>query len=104
MARKTKQVQRIEEMEAALDVSADAIKAFDKALKQFKRAQPGLAKLSAYYGSEEWFDDVEAFENGKLPEELKCGVLGEDIPYDVLIGYQDLGIRMLESATKALKI
>ncbi len=103
MARKTKQVQRIEEMELALDGAAEAVKAFDKALKQFKRAQPGINKLLDYYGSELWFDDMEALENGKLPEDLKCGVLSEDLPYDVFVNYQDIAIRMLESATKALK-
>ena len=96
-------VERILAMEALLDRGTETIERFGLALDEFEAAQDGLAKLSAYYGSTEWFDDVDAYDAGELPADLKCGVLGEDVPYNLLIGYRDMAIRMLEAATKALK-
>ena len=96
-------VARIGEMEEALNQALAAVGSFGQRLDDFEAAQPAIAKLSAYYGSEEWFGDRDADEAGKLPADLACGFLGEDVPYDLLVGYRDLAIRMLEVATRALK-
>ena len=93
-------VARIGEMEEALNQALAAVGSFGQSLGDFEAAQPAIAKLSAYYGSEEWFGDREA---DGLPADLACGVLGEDVPYGLLVGYRDLAIRMLEVATRALK-
>lgn len=96
-------IARIQEMEEAFDRAAVALLGLAQDLDDFEAAQPAISKLAAYYGSEEWFEDREADEAGDLPEGLKCGVLGEDLPYDLLIDYRDQAIRMLELATRMLK-
>ena len=40
---------------------------------------------------------------GKLPADLKRGVLTEDLIYDVLVGNRENAIRMLELGTEILK-
>ena len=96
-------IARVREMEEAFDQSAVAILGLQQDLDDFEAAQPAITRLAAYYGSEEWFEDREADEAGELPSDLVRGVLGEDLPYDLLVDYHDLAIRMLEIATKALK-
>lgn len=96
-------IARIVAMEQDFDVAAAAIAKFEQALDDFEAAQPAIAALSSYYGSSQWFEDRDADEAGELPHDLKRGVLGEDLPYDALVEYHDLAVRMLEVATRALK-
>ena len=96
-------IARIGEMEATFDAAADALNTFEAQLTAFEEAQPILCTLAAYYGSVEWFEDRDADEAGELPADLKRGVLGEDLPYNLLLDYHDVAVRMLELATRALK-
>ena len=66
---------------------------YDKALQlrrgEIKESVDGelqnvLAKLSAYLESPEWKTDFRLDEEGKLPKDLKRGVLAEDGIYDLL--------------------
>ena len=97
------QVARIQQMEEVFDNAVDALVKFDAALIEFEEAQDGLLAFSDYYGSEDWFEDFDASAQGALPSDLKCSVLSEDLPYDAIVDYRDLCIRMLELATTALK-
>ncbi len=45
--------------------------------------QDTMMELDDYYGSY-WMKDFEADEAGRLPEDLKRGVLSEDALYDLL--------------------
>ena len=56
-------------------------------MKQFK-------KLSDYYGSSRWMKDFEADEAGKLPRDLKRGVLSEDAVWDLLSENRELCERL----------
>ena len=96
-------VARIAEMEAALDAASAELAAFERSLDAFEGAQGAFAALGAYYGSPEWFLDLEADEAQLLPADLKRGVLSEDAAYNLLMDYHDLALRMLELATRALK-
>ena len=60
-------------------------------------------RLSKYYGSDQWYDDRAVDDAGKLPADLKRGVLTEDLIYDVLVGNRENAIRMLELGTEILK-
>ena len=96
-------VARISEMEETFDQATAALNTFEQALTTFEEAQPTISTLASYYGSVEWFDDRDADEAGELPADLKRGVLGEDLPYDLLLDYHDVAVRMLEAATRALR-
>ena len=81
--RQTKQIKRIMQMEENLDAAKGVLERFRKALDDYTMIQDTILELEAYYASE-GRKDFEADEAGKLPEDLKRGVLSEDGLYDVL--------------------
>ena len=98
-----KSIDRIKEMENALNSSIKAIKEFEKALEKFVKAQDDIDKVSTYYGSETWFSDVEEYDSGIIPQNVKAGILSEEMAYDMLMENRELAIRMLEEGTKMVK-
>ena len=83
-------IQRIKAMEEKLDKAIKAVAALDDALEQFKAVSPEVEEVIAYYESDLWREDFEADEEGKLPADLKRGVLSEDGIYNLLTDYQRL--------------
>ena len=83
-------IERITNMESLFDKSEEVVKRLEAALKDFAALQPDIAELEAYYTSPQWRKDFEADEAGKLPQDLKRGVLSEDGIYDLLSDYQCL--------------
>ena len=96
-------VERIEAMEALLNETADAVEALSDALERYRAAQGKLQRLARYYGSDAWHADRAADEAGRLPEDLRRGVLTEDLIYDVLTGNRENALSMLELGTQILK-
>lgn len=97
------QIERIERMEQYLDASAAAIRTLSEALDAYEQTEKGLQKLCDYYGSTRWMKDFEDDENGKLPKELKRGVLSEDAVYDLITEHHELILRMTRIVTKAIE-
>ena len=97
------QCERIRRHEAALDRVAPVLKELESALDRFDAVQDDVLALSSYYGSEEWKEDYEADEAGRLPGDLKRGVLSEDGIYDVLDGHYRLTVRLLDTVSSILK-
>ena len=91
-----KRIERIETMERALDAVNAAAEGLESALARWEAALPELEKLGAYYGSPQWRRDYAADDTGKLPPELKRGVLSEDGLYDLLERARELDSRILE--------
>ena len=83
-------IERITHMESLLDKSTEVINRLEQALKEFAALQPDIAELEAYYTSPQWRKDFEADEAGKLPKDLKRGVLSEDGIWNVLNEYKRL--------------
>lgn len=83
-------IERITKMEARFDKSEEVVKRLEAALEDFAKLEHDIAKLETYYNSPQWRKDFEADEAGKLPKDLKRGVLSEDGIYDLLSDYQCL--------------
>lgn len=96
-------IERIQAMEALLDETGDAVVALANALEDYAAIQAKVRRLSKYYGSDQWYDDLAADDAGKLPEDLKRGVLSQDLIYDVLVGNRENAVRMLELGTQIVK-
>ena len=79
-----KNIERIKEAELLFDEASSALEGYENALERFLEAQKLFRRLEAYYGSGEWMEDFEADEKGKLPTDMKRGVLSEDGLYDLL--------------------
>jgi hypothetical protein len=82
--------ERITHMENLLDKSTEVIHRLEQALEDFTALQPDIAELEAYYTSPQWRKDFEADEAGKLPKDLKRGVLSEDGLWNLLGDYKRL--------------
>lgn len=98
-----KQLERIRTMEALLDEARAAVDALNAALDGYEKAREVIDRLEAYYTSEEWRQDFEDDEEGRLPADLKRGVLSEDGIYDLLEDDRDVLVRLLETAADVLR-
>lgn len=78
------QIERIRYMEQLLDESEAALRQFSDALETYQTVQDKIRKLSEYYTDTSWREDYESDCAGKLPPDLKRGVLSEDAVYDLL--------------------
>ena len=97
------QIERIQQMESCLDDSEKAIRQLSEALSAFEEVQNKFGKLSDYYGSDLWMQDYADDEAGKIPRDLKRGVLSEDAVYDLITENRELLVRMLKLVTGALE-
>ncbi|MCR5134688.1 MAG: DUF4298 domain-containing protein [Clostridiales bacterium] len=79
-----RQIERIMANEARLNDGRKAVDELMSTLEWFQTMQEDIHELGVYYGSQEWFADKADQEGGKLPQDLKCGVLSEDAAYDLL--------------------
>ena len=71
-------------MEHYLVQTTAALTRLEAALDKWDEAQEGLAKLKAYYDSEQWKQDYADDEAGLLPANLRRGVLSEDAIWNIL--------------------
>ena len=77
-------VDRVTKMESYYDEARQAIDDFNSALGELLGAQKYIKKLAEYYTGGQWRKDFEADEAGKLPADLKRGVLSEDAINDLM--------------------
>ncbi|MBP3892915.1 MAG: DUF4298 domain-containing protein [Atopobiaceae bacterium] len=95
--------ERVAAMEQALDQTCDAVDQMRDAVAELVDATDAIRDLSAYYGSQEWYQDRKADQRGKLPGDLRRGVLTEDVPYEALVDAREMALGMLEVATALLR-
>ena len=80
----TARIERIERMERHLDEASAALREMTAALNRYAAARDEIRALADYYDGGGWREDYEADEAGKLPQDLKRGVLSQDALYDLL--------------------
>ena len=90
------QIERITHMERILNEAAAAAAALEQVLDRCAAVREGLAELEAYYSGGEWMRDFEDDAAGKIPKDLRRGVLSEDAVYDLLTDWRRLRKRMGE--------
>ncbi len=71
-------------MEEILDTAKQKMDALEQSIADLKAYQSKIQELEAYYTSPQWKEDFAMDEAGKLPKNLKKGVLSEDGIYNVL--------------------
>ena len=79
-----KQIERIQYMEKLLDFIIEARKEQYTNQEKSARIQEALRILAEYYTSDEWKQDFADDEAGRLPKDLKRGVLSEDGLWNLL--------------------
>ena len=88
------QLRRIRKMERHLNRASAALKRLSSALDKYDEAKEDIAALASYYGSNDWKQDFADDEAGRLPKNLKRGVLSEDGIWNLLEEYRELQERM----------
>ena len=94
------QIERITYMEQILDEATEAVSFLSEALEKYSAVQDKLQELAAYYSSEQWRQDFDDDTAGKIPGNLKRGVLSEDAVYNLLADITDLKERLKELANQ----
>lgn len=87
------QIERIREMELRMERVAKIVEELMTALSHFKALDDDLEVLDQYYGSDEWKQDLAADEAGRLPRDLKRGVLSEDGLWNLLSEVREMNKR-----------
>jgi len=87
------QIERIREMEQRMERVAKTVEELMTALSHFKALDDDLELLDQYYGSDEWKQDLAADEAGRLPRDLKRGVLSEDGLWNLLSEVREMNKR-----------
>ena len=94
------QIKRLTYMEQILDEATEAVSSLSEALEKYSAVQDKLQELAAYYSSEQWRQDFDDDSAGKIPSNLKRGVLSEDAVYNLLSDIVDLKERLKELANQ----
>ena len=88
------QIARIRKMERRLNRALAAVKHLTGALDKWEAVQDDIAALEEYYGDGEWRKDFEDDEAGRIPQDLKRGVLSEDGIWNLLTDCKELKERI----------
>ena len=84
------QLDRIRRMEQILSDASAAVRTLSDALEQYEALLPAIRELTAYYESPVWRQDFEDDCAGRLPQNLRRGVLSEDAVYNLLSDVHEL--------------
>lgn len=91
------QTERIKRMEQCLDRASQAVMKLSATLDDYQYAQTAIDELSDYYGSDIWKQDLDDDQQGRLPKELKRGVLSEDGIWNLLEDCRELNARIAKA-------
>ncbi|MBQ1372225.1 MAG: DUF4298 domain-containing protein [Oscillospiraceae bacterium] len=97
------QIERIRYYEALLDQVDRSNELLARVLDVFEKSTPLSAHLADYLQSEDWQQDFTDDEAGKLPAELKRGVLSEDGIFNVLEERRQLLAELLYTVARSLE-
>lgn len=88
------QTERIAAFEARLSRVEAASEALERAIGDFEAAEAAAEALADYYESEAWRRDFDDDEAGRLPPDLRRGVLSEDGIWNALERRRELRGRL----------
>ena len=83
-------IKRVSYMEMIFDNASALLDRSDKDPSALLAYEPKIRELEGYYESTLWRRDFKADEAGKLPKNMKRGILSEDCLYDFLESYHDV--------------
>jgi hypothetical protein len=88
------QIERIKQMELRMERAAKAVMDLSATLDNYEAVLDDITMLKEYYGSELWKQDYADDEAGRLPVDLKRGVLSEDGLWNLLSDDGELNKRL----------
>ena len=97
------QTERIKTMEQRLDLASAAVMQLSAAIDGYVAVGEAIRELSAYYGSDTWKQDLADDEAGRLPQDMKRGVLSEDGIWNLLEDNGELLARIKAMVTGVIR-
>ena len=92
-------IERINKNEERFDRILKSVKELEEALNNFGKIGKDLSLLKKYYGSKNWVQDKEDYEQNKIPK-VKAGVLSEDAVWNLLEDIDNLLAEMKKITNK----
>ena len=86
-----------------MNKASQAVKALNEALDLYAEAMESIEIIDDYLVSDEWQQDFDDSEAGRLPDDLKCGVLSEDGIWNVVDTSRELNCQMLDIVSSMLR-
>ena len=96
-------IERIQRMEGYLNDYAKTLEDTKKAVDRLKEHQESYIQLRDYYSSQAYFDDLDLSNQADFPADLPCGVLSENARLVNHRRHLQMGVELLEIATKMIK-
>ncbi len=97
-----KRLTQLTQMEAILNESNEFLTEAELFLEKWRAFLPRMKKLEDYYFDGDWREDFDAYEQGKIPKDIACGVLSEDLVFNAGVRQQSLSIGYLKLITAIL--
>ena len=97
------QIERITKMEKILDDAKSLFQNLQENLDRYEAIQKDLRALDRYYSGEQWMRDYTADEEGRLPSDLKRGVLSEDALFDLFAEEREVALACLKAAQRFIE-
>ena len=94
---------RINDMESAYREVSEAAKQLRAALTAFQQKEEKIAKLSAYYGSKEWFRDMKKDSDGNQQSAQQPGDFSEDAVWELINYNKELAVSLIKTGTWMLE-
>ena len=97
-----KRLEQIQEMETLLGQSEAFLLEAEQFLEKWQQILPTITKLEHYYFDGDWREDYAAYEQGEIPPDLPCGVLGEDPVFNASVMQRELAVQWLKLISRIL--
>lgn len=91
-------IERIKKMEELFDSAQQAVEQMATALDRYAASQENIATLIKYYEGDEWKEDYAEDEAGRLPANLKRGILSEDGIWNLMVDIRELNDNLISLA------
>lgn len=95
--------EHITQMENILNQEKETLSQMEQQLTFLEEHRSDYRALLDYYYSKQREQDLHDDEEGRIPADLRRGVLSEDDIYDFLGDYRDTALRMMEIALHMLR-
>lgn len=97
-----KRIENIKKQEANFDKLDAILNQLRTLVDDWESLQPNFKELMDYYGSAQWFEDVEASNKGEF-KGIKAGILSEDAVYNLYSAQRTLNFKMIRTALDYLE-
>ena len=95
--------QNLKNMHIILWKTIDLMKNLEKDLQDWKALRPDIKKMIKYYESKKWFEDVELYNQWKIPSNIPTWALSEDWIWNAIWDEYDIAKEIQKIAKEVTK-